>query len=123
MTRRFGEAASLPDGLFHPCLTPTFEVSLLRERHDLTGEQYNRLQPLLSGTPPGPGRNADDNRRFPASRSRSPTPAPLRRTSQGASVNRTQPTGRGLPALRPLGKKGRWQAIFEALRETVEKKN
>jgi transposase len=36
----------------------------VRRRYELTDEQYNRLQPLLSGKPGDPGRNADDNRRF-----------------------------------------------------------
>jgi transposase len=33
-------------------------------RYELTDQQYNRLQPLLSGKPGDPGRNATDNRRF-----------------------------------------------------------
>jgi transposase len=33
-------------------------------RYELTDQQYNRLQPLLSGKPGDPGRNVTDNRRF-----------------------------------------------------------
>jgi len=45
-------------------MTPFFELSSMRRRYELTDEQYNRLHPLLSGERLGPGRNADDNRRF-----------------------------------------------------------
>ena len=36
----------------------------MRRRYELTDEQYDRLQLLLSGKPGDPGRNADNNRRF-----------------------------------------------------------
>jgi transposase len=36
----------------------------MRRRYELTDQQYKRIEPLLSGKPGDPGRNAEDNRRF-----------------------------------------------------------
>jgi len=85
----------------------------MRRRYELTDEQYNRLQPLLSGKPGDPGRNADDNRRF---------------LNAVLWIARTGAPWEDLPErfgkhdtvyqrFNRWAKKGRWQAIFEALRE------
>lgn len=85
----------------------------MRRRYELTDEQYNRLQPLLSGKPGDPGRNADDNRRF---------------LNAVLWIARTGAPWEDLPErfgrydtvyhrFNNWAKKGRWQAIFEALRE------
>ena len=85
----------------------------MRRRYELTDEQYNRLQPLLSGKPGDPSRNAGDNCRF---------------LNAVLWIARTGAPWEDLPErfgkhdtvyqrFNRWAKKGRWQAIFEALRE------
>ncbi|MCS3856700.1 putative transposase [Salinibacter ruber] len=85
----------------------------MRRRYELTDEQYKRLQPLLTGKPGDPGRNADDNRRF---------------LNAVLWIARTGAPWEDLPErfgkhdtvyqrFNRWAKKGRWQAIFEALQE------
>lgn len=85
----------------------------MRRRYELTDEQYNRLQPLITGKPGDPGRNADDNRCF---------------LNAVLWIARTGAPWEDLPdrfgkydtvyqRFNRWAKKGRWQAIFEALRE------
>jgi len=85
----------------------------MRRRYELTDEQYKRLQPLLSGKPGDPGRNADDNRRFLnavlwIARTGAPwADLPERFGKQDTVYQR----------FNRWAKKGRWQAIFEALQD------
>jgi len=85
----------------------------MRRRYELTDEQYKRLQPLLSGKPGDPGRNAEDNRRFLnavlwIARTGAPwEDLPERFGKQDTVYQR----------FNRWAKKGRWQAIFEALQE------
>ncbi len=85
----------------------------MRRRYELTDQQYDCLQPLLSGKPGDPGRNATDNRRF---------------LNAVLWIARTGAPWADLPErfgkydtvyqrFNRWAKKGRWQAIFEALRE------
>ncbi len=85
----------------------------MRRRHELTDKQYNRLQPLLSGKPGDPGRNADNNRRFQSAvlwiaRTGAPWADLPERFGKYDTVYQR---------FNRWAKKGRWQAIFEALRE------
>ncbi|WP_251954527.1 IS5 family transposase [Salinibacter ruber] len=85
----------------------------MRRRYELTDEQYKRLEPLLSGKPLGPGRNAENNRRFLnavlwIARTGAPWPDLPERFGRYDTVYQR---------FNNWAKKGRWQAIFEALRE------
>ncbi len=96
-----------------PRLTPPFEFSPKLGRYELTDEQYNCFRPLLSGKPLGPGRNADDNRRFPNAVDW------IARTG-ALWADLPERFGKQDTVYRRPGhwaKKGRWQAIFETLRE------
>lgn len=85
----------------------------MRRRYELTDQQYNRLQPLLSGKPGDPGRNADDNRCFLnavlwIARTGAPWPDLPERFGKYDTVYQR---------FNRWAKEGRWQAIFEALQE------
>ena len=85
----------------------------MRCRYELTNEEFARIEPLLSGRPGTPGRNATDNRRF---------------LNAVLWIARTGAPWRDLPErfgkydsvyqrFNRWAKKGRWAAIFEALQE------
>jgi len=85
----------------------------MRRRHELTNEQYKRLQPLLSGKPGDPGRNADNNRDFLnavlwIARTGAPWADLPERFGKHDTVYQR---------FNRWAKKGRWEAIFEALQE------
>jgi transposase len=85
----------------------------MRRRYELTDRQYERLQPLLSGKPGDPGRNADNNRRFLnavlwIARTGAPWADLPERFGKHDTVYQR---------FNRWAKKGRWQAIFEALQE------
>jgi len=85
----------------------------MRRRYEQTDEQYNRLQPLLSGKPGDPGRNADDNCRFlNAVLWIAYTGAPWEDLPERFGKHDTV-----YQRFNRWAKKGRWQVIFEALRE------
>ena len=82
-------------------------------RHEISDDAYRRIAPLLSGKPGDPGRNARDNRSF---------------LNAVLWVARTGAPWRDLPErfgkydtvyqrFNRWAKKGRWQAIFEALQD------
>jgi len=84
-----------------------------QERYEISDEDYQRLQPLLSGKLGDPGRNAQDNRRF---------------INAVLWICRTGSPWQDLPArygkantafqrFNRWAKKGRWKAIFEALQD------
>lgn len=82
-------------------------------RYEITDEQFERLQPLLSGKPGDPGRNAHDNRQFInavlwIARTGAPWPDLPERFGNYDSVYQR---------FNRWAKKGRWQAIFEALQD------
>jgi putative transposase len=85
----------------------------MRRRYELTDRQYERLQPLLSGKPGDLGRNADNNRRFLnavlwIARTGAPWADLPERFGKHDTVYQR---------FNRWAKKGRWQAIFEALQE------
>ncbi|MCS4200969.1 putative transposase [Salinibacter ruber] len=85
----------------------------MRRRYELTDEQYKRLQPLLSGKPGDPGRNAENNRDFLnavlwIARTGAPWPDLPERFGKYDTVYQR---------FNRWGKNGRWQAIFETLQE------
>ncbi len=82
-------------------------------RYDIADDEYAKIEPLLSGKPGDPGRNADDNRRF---------------INAVLWIARTGAPWEDLPErygkyntvykrFSRWAKKGRWQALFEALQE------
>ncbi len=82
-------------------------------RYDIADDHYAKIEPLLSGKPGDPGRNADDNRRF---------------INAVLWIARTGAPWEDLPErygkyntvykrFSRWAKKGRWQALFEALQE------
>jgi putative transposase len=85
----------------------------MRRRYELTDQQYQRIEPLLSGKPGDPGRNADDNRRFInavywVARTGAPWADLPERFGKHDTVYQR---------FNRWAKKGRWKAIFEALQE------
>lgn len=85
----------------------------MRHRYALTDEQYERLEPLLSGRPGDPGRTAADNRLFLdavlwIARTGAPWPDLPERFGKYDSVYQR---------FNRWAKRGRWQAIFDALQE------
>jgi putative transposase len=85
----------------------------MRRRYELTDQQYQRIEPLLSGKPGDPGRNADDNRRFInavywIARTGAPWADLPERFGKHDTVYQR---------FNRWAKKGRWKAIFEALQE------
>ncbi len=82
-------------------------------RYEITDEQFKRLEPLLSGKPGDPGRNARDNRLFInavlwIARTGAPWPDLPERFGKYDSVYQR---------FNRWAKKERWQAIFEALQD------
>ena len=85
----------------------------MRHRYALTDEQYERLKPLLSGKPGDPGRTAADNRLFIdavlwIARTGAPWADLPERFGKHDSVYQR---------FNRWAKRGRWEAIFEGLRE------
>jgi len=85
----------------------------MRRRYELTDQQYERIEPLLSGKPGDPGRNAEDNRRFInavywIARTGAPWADLPERFGKYDTVYQR---------FNRWAKKGRWKAIFEALQE------
>lgn len=85
----------------------------MRHRYSLTDEQYERLEPLLSGKSGDPGRTADDNRLFIdavlwIARTGAPWADLPERFGKSDSVYQR---------FNRWAKQGRWEAIFEALQE------
>ena len=84
-----------------------------RRRYEISDEDYQRIQPLLSGKPGDPGRNAHDNRRF--------INAVLWIARTGAPwqdlPERYGKANTAFQRFNRWAKKGRWQTIFEALQE------
>lgn len=84
-----------------------------RRRYEISDDDYNRIEPMLSGKPGTPGRNADDNRRFInavlwIARTGAPWEDLPERYGKANTV---------FQRFNRWAKKGRWQAIFEALQE------
>lgn len=82
-------------------------------RHELTDEQWARIEPLLPGRPGSAGARAHDNRRF--------VNAVLWMAKTGAQW-RDLPERFGKPntvlvRFRRWANSGRWQRIFEALQQ------
>jgi putative transposase len=85
----------------------------MRRRYELTDQQYKRIEPLLSGKPGDPGRNAEDNRRFInavywIARTGAPWADLPERFGKYDTVYQR---------FNRWAKKGRWKAIFEVLQE------
>lgn len=85
----------------------------MRRRYEISDEQYERIEPLLSGKPGDPGRNAENNRRFInavvwIARTGSPWADLPERFGKYDSVYHR---------FNNWAKKGRWQAIFEQLQD------
>ena len=85
----------------------------MRRRYEISDEQYERIEPLLSGKPGTPGRNAENNRRFInavvwIARTGSPWPDLPGRFGKYDTVYHR---------FNNWAKKGRWKAIFEGLQE------
>jgi transposase len=85
----------------------------MRRRYELTDQQYERIEPLLSGKPGDPGRNAEDNRRFMnavywIARTGAPWADLPERFGKYDTVYQR---------FNRWAKKERWKAIFEALQE------
>lgn len=84
-----------------------------QRRYEISDADYKRIEPLLSGKPGDPGRNADDNRAFIngvlwIGRTGSPWADLPERYGKSNTV---------FQRFNRWGKKGRWQAIFEALQD------
>ena len=82
-------------------------------RYELSDEDYERIEPLLSGKPGDLGRNAEDNRRFInavlwIARTGAPWEDLPERYGKANTV---------FQRFNRWAKKGRWQAIFEALQD------
>jgi putative transposase len=85
----------------------------MRRRYELTDQQYQRIEPLLSGKPGDPGRNAENNRRFMnavywIARTGAPWADLPERFGKYDTVYQR---------FNRWAKKGRWKEIFEALQE------
>ena len=82
-------------------------------RYEISDEQFARIEPLLPGRPGTPGRNAKDNRLFInavlwIARTGAPWPdLPERFGKYDTAYQR----------FNDWAKRGRWQAIFEALQD------
>ena len=82
-------------------------------RYHISDDDYARIEPLLSGKPGDPGRNADDNRRFiNAVLWIARTGAPWEDLPERYGKHNTV-----YKRFSRWAKKGRWQALFEALQE------
>lgn len=82
-------------------------------RYEISDEQFARIEPLLSGRPGTPGRNGHDNRLFInavvwIARTGAPWPDLPERFGKYDTVYQR---------FNDWSKKGRWEAIFEALQE------
>ena len=93
------------------CLRPMANTK--RHRYEISDTDYERIEPLLSGKPGDPGRNAKDNRGF--------INAVLWIARTGAPWE-DLPERYGKPntvfqRFNRWAKRGRWQAIFEALQD------
>lgn len=82
-------------------------------RYEISDEQFARIEPLLPGRPGTPGRNGRDNRGFInavlwIARTGAPWPDLPERFGNYDTVYQR---------FNDWSKKGRWQAIFEALQE------
>lgn len=85
----------------------------MRHRYALTDEQFERLEPLLSGKPGDPGRNAADNRLFlDAVLWIARTGAPWADLPERFGKHDTV-----YQRFNRWAKLGRWEAIFEVLQE------
>jgi putative transposase len=82
-------------------------------RYELSDEDFARIETMLSGKPGDPGRNAHDNRRF--------INAVLWVARSGAPwrdlPERYGPWNTVFQRFNRWAKRGRWQAIFQALQE------
>lgn len=95
------------------CLNRPKFLSITRRRHEISDEQHNRIEPLLSGKPGDPGRNAENNRRFISAvvwiaRTGSPWPDLPERFGKYDTVYHR---------FNNWAKKGRWKTLFESLQE------
>lgn len=84
-----------------------------KRRYEISDEDYERIRPLLSGKPGDPGRNADNNRAFIngvlwIARTGAPWEDLPDRYGKANTV---------FQRFNRWAKKGRWQAIFEALQD------
>ena len=113
MNRNFVEAVPpLPADALEAA-PPTPLPTLPMRRYEITDEQFERIRPLLSGKTGDPGRTAADNRRFInavlwIARTGAPWADLPERFGKYDSVYQR---------FNNWAKKGRWQAIFEALQE------
>lgn len=85
----------------------------MRRRYAISDEQYERIEPLLSGKPGTPGRNAENNRQSIdavvwIARTGSPWPDLPERFGKYDTVYH---------CFNNWAKKGRWKAIFDELQE------
>ena len=82
-------------------------------RYDISDDDYAKIEPLLSGKPGDPGRNARDNRNFiNAVLWIARTGAPWQDLPERYGKHNTV-----YKRFSRWAKKGRWQALFEALQE------
>lgn len=84
-----------------------------KRRYEISDDDYERIEPLLSGKPGDLGRNADDNRRFiNAVLWIARTGAPWQDLPERYGKHNT-----AYQRFNRWAKKGRWQAIFQALQD------
>jgi len=84
-----------------------------KRRYEISDADYERIKPLLTGKPGDPGRNADDNRAFiNAVLWIARTGAPWEDLPERYGKSNTV-----FQRFNRWAKKGRWQAIFEALQD------
>ena len=84
-----------------------------KRRYEISDADYERIEPLLAGKPGDPGRNANDNRAFIngvlwIARTGAPWEDLPERYGKPNTV---------FQRFNRWAKKGRWQAIFEALQD------
>ena len=85
-------------------------------RHAISNEQWQRIEPFMTGKDSDAGATARDNRQFiDAVMWISKTGAPWRDLPERLGNWHTQYT-----RFRRWAKAGRWQAIFEALQEDID---
>ena len=90
-----------------------------KRRYEISDEDYERIEPLLTGKPGDPGRNANDNRAFINGVlwiARTGAPWEDLPERYGKSNTVFQRFNRWAMR-RNFCAKGRWQAIFEALQD------
>jgi transposase len=84
-----------------------------KRRYEISDHDYERIEPLLTGKPGDPGRNANDNRAFiNAVLWIARTGAPWEDLPERYGKSNTV-----FQRFNRWAKKGRWQAIFEALQD------